>query len=174
INGEQGSAKSTLCRMLRALLDPNQSPIRRPPKEDRDLMIAACNGWVIAFDNLSGLPPALSDALCSLATGGGFSTRELYTDDEEKLFDAMRPIMLNGIEDVATRPDLLDRSLLLTLPAIPDDRRLDEETLWRRFGEVRPRVLGALLDAVSAAIRNGPRVCLDRKPRMADFATWVA
>ena len=61
-------------------------------------MIAATNGWVVALDNLSHLSTWLSDALCRLATGGGFSTRELYTHDEEKLFDAQRPVILNGIE----------------------------------------------------------------------------
>jgi hypothetical protein len=173
VNGEQGSAKSTLCKMARALIDPNLASLRRPPREDRVLLIAATNGWIVAFDNLSGIAPALSDALCLLATGGGFGTRELYTDDEEKLFDAMRPIMLNGIEDLATRADLLDRALNLTLPVIPDDKRQDESELWKQFDESRPRILGALLDAVSAALKNLPNVRLASKPRMADFALWI-
>jgi hypothetical protein len=173
VNGEQGSAKSTLCRMARALIDPNQAPLRRPPREDRDLMIAATNGWVVAFDNLSGIAQVFSDALCALATGGGFSTRELYTDADEKLFDAMRPVMLNGIEDIATRPDLLDRAITLTLSEIPEDCRRDEDDLWQQFYRARPRILGALLDAVGAALKNRPGVRLTSKPRMADFACWV-
>jgi hypothetical protein len=136
-------------------------------------MIAATNSWIVAFDNLSGIKPDLADALCSLATGGGFSTRELYTDADEKLFDAMRPIIVNGIEDVATRSDLLDRALVLTLPTIADEHRQAEEQLWQRFEAVRPSVLGALLDAVSAALRNLPSVRLDCMPRMADFALWA-
>ncbi len=44
VNGEQGSAKSTFCKMGRALIDPNVAPLRRPPCDDRDLMIAATNG----------------------------------------------------------------------------------------------------------------------------------
>src|SRR5262249_4514810 len=123
--------------------------------------------------NLSGLPDFLSDALCSLATGGGLATRELYSDADEKLFAATRPILLNGIEDIATRPDLLDRAVTLTLPTIPEMQRRDEEELFRDFEAVRPRVLGALLDAVSAGLRNRPRVRLTSKPRMADFALWV-
>src|SRR5262249_8862661 len=130
VNGEQGSAKSTLCRMVRALIDPNRSALRRPPRSDRDLMIAAANGWIVAFDNLSDMPDSLSDALCALATGAGYSTRELYTDDDEKLFNATRPVIVNGIEDLATRPDLLDRSLPLTLQAISDNQRREEEELW--------------------------------------------
>jgi hypothetical protein len=173
VNGEQGSAKSTLCKLARALVDPNLSPLRRLPLNERDLAIAASNSWVLAFDNLSGLPAFLSDALGSLATGGGLATRELYSDADEKLFAAMRPILLNGIENVATRPDLLDRALMLNLPTIPDERRRDEEQLSHDFEAVRPRVLGALLDAVSAALRNRPAVRLTSKPRMADFASWI-
>jgi hypothetical protein len=173
VSGEQGSAKSTACRVARRLLDPNAADLRRLPKDERDLMIAATNGWVIALENLSGLPGAMSDALCALATGGGFAARQLYTDDEERVFDAMRPVLLNGIDDVPTRSDLIDRSLLLTLPVIDDARRRPEAELWAEFERVRPRVLGALLTAASAALRNLPHVQLAELPRMADFALWV-
>ena len=93
------------------LVDPNLAPLRSLPREDRDLFIAANNGHVIVFDNVSGLPDWLSDSLCRLATGGGFATRQLYTDGDEVLFDAMRPIILNGIEDFVSRPDLADRTI---------------------------------------------------------------
>src|SRR5262245_48649692 len=64
--GEQGSAKSTTSRVLRALIDPNTSPVRAEPREPRDLAIAAGNSWLICLDNVSYLPPWLSDALCRL------------------------------------------------------------------------------------------------------------
>jgi hypothetical protein len=159
--------------MGRALIDPNEAPLRRPARDARDLMIAASNGWVVGYDNLSGIRAELSDCLCCLATGGGFGTRKYYTDDEERLFSATRPIMLNGIEDIATRPDLLDRAVTLTLPPIPDEARRDEDDLWQRFAKKRPPVLGALLDAVSTGLKNLPSVQLDGMPRMADFAKWV-
>src|SRR5262249_30177683 len=111
VYGEQGSAKSSLVRVLRALVDPNTAALRRPPREERDLVIAATNGWLIALDNLSHLPDWLSDGLCCLATGSGFATRELYTDADEAIFAARRPVVLNGIEEVATRGDLLDRAI---------------------------------------------------------------
>jgi hypothetical protein len=172
VNGEQGSAKSTLCRMARAIIDPNEAMLRRPPRDDRDLMIAANNACLICFDNLSGLPADLSDALCSLATGGGFATRELYTDADEKIFSSTRPVMVNGIEELATRSDLLDRSITLTLPVIDDQDRQEEDDLWKRFREAQPGILGALLDAVSAALANKGKIKLTKKPRMADFAAW--
>ena len=70
LSGEQGSAKSTFSAILRAPLDPNTAPLRALPREDRDLFIAASNGHVLAFDNVSGLPAWISDTLCRLATGG--------------------------------------------------------------------------------------------------------
>jgi len=85
ISGEQGSAKMVLSKLLRALVDPNVAPVRALPREERELMIAATNGHVLAFDNLSGLSPWLSDALCRLASGCSFAVRRLYTDDEEVL-----------------------------------------------------------------------------------------
>ena len=123
LSGEQGSAKSTFSAILRALLDPNTAPLRALPREDRDLFIAASNGHVLAFDNVSGLPAWISDTLCRLATGGGFAVRQLYTDQDEVLFDAARPVILNGIEDIVTRPDLADRAVFLTLEPIPEERR---------------------------------------------------
>jgi hypothetical protein len=173
VNGEQGSAKSTLQRLLRELVDPNSAPLRSEPKEVRDLVIAAANSWVQAFDNLSHIQPWLSDALCRLSTGGGFATRELYSDREEVIFDVQRPVAINGITDLATRSDLLDRSLNVTLMAIPESRRKDEKTLRRAFEAARPRILGALLDAVSAGLAGEASVRLDRLPRMADLAIWV-
>ena len=173
LQGEQGAAKSTTARVLRELIDPNTAPLRTVPRDERDLAIAAANSWIIALDNLSGISSWLSDGLCRLATGGGFATRKLYTDEEEAIFNYCRPIVVNGIDDIVSRHDLLDRCLIINLPSIPESKRVDEETFWREFREARPRILGALLDAVSAGLRNINSVKLGKYPRMADFAKWV-
>src|SRR5690606_20177831 len=173
LSGEQGSAKSTFSAVLRALLDPNTAPLRALPREDRDLFIAASNGHVLAFDNVSGLPAWISDTLCRLATGGGFAVRQLYSDQDEVLFDAARPVILNGIEDIVTRPDLADRAVFLTLEPIPEERRRPEQELWAAFEIERPRILGVLLDAVAKGLAELPRTRLDKLPRMADFALWA-
>lgn len=173
LSGEQGSAKSTFSAILRALLDPNTAPLRALPREDRDLFIAASNGHVLAFDNVSGLPAWISDTLCRLATGGGFAVRQLYSDQDEVLFDAARPVILNGIEDIVTRPDLADRAVFLTLEPIPEERRRPEQELWAAFEIERPRLLGVLLDAVAKGLAMLPLTRLDKLPRMADFALWA-
>jgi hypothetical protein len=174
LTGEQGSAKSVLAAMLRALTDPNTVALRTPPHDDRDLYIAATNGHVIPLDNVSSLPPWLSDALCRLSTGGGFATRQLYTDTDEVLLDAMRPIMLTGIEDVVMRGDLADRAIAVRLDPIPEHQRRPEREIWADFEAARPRLLGALLDAVAHGLRHLATTQLAQLPRMADFALWAA
>lgn len=173
LHGEQGSAKSTTARRLRELVDPVRAGLRAESRDERDLMIAATNCWILAFDNVSNIRPWRSDALCRLSTGGALATRELYSNDEEAIFEAKRPVIVTGIDVPAMRPDLLDRALILRLPPIAEGDRQSEEELERQFAIVRPRILGALLDAVSAALERLPSVRLERKPRMADFALWA-
>ena len=173
LNGPQGAGKSTTARLLRALVDPQRGGLTAPPREARDLIITASNTHVVALDNVSAVPPWLSDALCRLATGGGMRTRALYTDGDEAIFEARRPVVLNGIPDLVRFPDLADRSLLVRLEAIRDGGRCDEARFWRAFEAERPRLLGALLDAVACGLRRLEATRPDRLPRMADFARFV-
>ena len=136
-------------------------------------MIAANNGWFIALDNLSGLTTQLSDSLCQTATGAGFSTREMYSDTDEILIDAQRPIILNGIDDIATRHDMIDRAIIINLEQIPKDKRKTEARLWREFNIDKPAILGALLDQVSVALRELPNMKESALSRMADFEVWA-
>jgi hypothetical protein len=171
--GEQGTAKTTHARLVRALVDPNTASLRALPREERDLFIAATNGHLLAFDNVSNMPAWLSDALCRIATGGGFAVRQLYKDQDEVLFDATRPIILTGIQDFVTRPDLVDRSIFVTLEPIPEECRREERELEAAFEAERPLILGALLDAVAKGLARLPETKLQRLPRMADFAVWA-
>ncbi|WP_287787807.1 hypothetical protein [Acidiphilium sp.] len=173
LTGEQGSAKTTFARILRSLIDPNSAGQRSLPREDRDLFIAATNGHILSFDNVSGLPSWISDTLCRLATGGGFATRTLYSDSDETILDAMRPILLNGIGDIISRPDLAERAIFLILQAIAETERRAEAAINAAIDAARPEILGALLDAMSRGLHRLPETRLDRMPRMADFALWA-
>ena len=171
--GEQGSAKSTNTKVLRSLIDPSGAMINPAPREERSLVIQAQNSRVLCLDNLSGLKKWLSDALCRICTGTGFSTRRLYTNDEQQIFQVQRPIILNGIDDIATRGDLLDRSIVLNLPSISADKRKDEREFWKAFNNDRPYILASLYDAIAAGLAaDKPK--LKELPRMADFAEWVS
>src|SRR5262249_15461243 len=126
----------------------------------------------LAFDNISRIPPWLSDALCVLATGGSFAGRKLFYNDQEHHWSVQRPVIITRIGDLALKPDLMDRSLVLELPPIPDDRRRCESEFWADFYTERPRLLGALFDAVAGALRLLPEINLASLPRMADSARF--
>lgn len=172
LSGEQGSAKTTFSNILRYILDPNKAPSRALPSNDRDLFISANNSHVLAFDNVSYLRSGISDSLCRLSTGASFGTRKLLTDQDEILFKATKPIILNSIEDIVTRPDLADRALFFTLKEIPEHQRLSEMKLLEKFEVKRPYILGVLLNALVEGLNHIDEIDLPTLPRMADFAEW--
>jgi hypothetical protein len=173
LEGEQGTAKSTVERVLQRLIDPAWPDLRRPPRDERDLAIAARSSWLVAYDNVSEIAPWLSDSLCSLATGRGFGTRQLWSDFDEALFQAKRSVVMNGIEPFIIRGDLADRAVRVVCPMIDDRKRQDEASFWRDFDDQWPGIFGALLDRVAGALRELPNVTLSRLPRMADFALFA-
>lgn len=168
--GEAGCAKSSTQRALRRLIDPNQADLRAAPKSVEDVWIAARNSHLVSLNNLSHLHPQYQDALCVLATGGGYSTRKLYTNAEETILELRKPIMLNGISVLVTAQDLLDRCLHVDLPTIHS--RAEEGDLEARFEAAQPALLGALLDLFVKVLAALPSVSIapEHRPRMADFA----
>lgn len=172
VHGDQGSAKSFFFRLLRKLLDPSSLETLAPPDNLREFVQLAAHHRTVYLDNLTRLPDWLSDALCRLCTGDGFSKRELYSDDDDILYHIQGLGGVNGINLVATKPDLLDRALVLKLEPIPDNQRREEQALWADFDAMRPSVLGAMFDALAQAMARYPKVQLVRAPRLADFARW--
>jgi hypothetical protein len=169
-DGEHGSAKSTTSRMIRRLVDPNASDLRAPPRSEDDLLIAALNSRVVAWDNVSFMDAAMADAVCRLATGSGLGKRKLYYDLDEVLVSVSRPVLLNGIPSLLSRPDLADRAIAIALPPMPDEARRPESEIWAEFESIAPSVLGLLLDGLVIALRRLPTLRLESLPRMADFA----
>jgi energy-coupling factor transporter ATP-binding protein EcfA2 len=171
LTGCQGSGKSTLSKMIRELIDPNEATLRFTPKDARDFAIEAASNYLPIFDNISHIPDWMSDFLCGISTGGAFALRRLYTDRDQEIFQFSNPVVLNSIVEIARRSDLLDRCLLVDLDTI--SKRRDEEQLWNDFRQAQPEILGALLNAVVTGIENWPSIQLTDPPRMADFARWI-
>ncbi len=168
--GEQGTGKSTMTRMVRMLLDPNWVALREPPRGRKQTAVSASHAWLMTYENMSKLDTSRSDELARLATGGGVSVRTLFTDDEERLFKARRPIVINGIEEISTRSDLLSRMLILRpqyiAPMEYDPRILEQ------FEAAVPIILGGLFGALSTALRNRSKVELPEITRMGEFCYW--
>lgn len=172
LHGPAGTGKTTTMRVLRRLIDPSAAEVLTLPHDPAQLVQALAHHYVTAFDNLDGLGADASDALCRAVTGDGATKRTLYSDDDDTVYSYRRVLLLSGVNIVAQRPDLLDRSLLLGLRPIPRGERRDEATFWTEFEEARPYIFGGMLDALSTAMRLRPAVRLKEKPRLADFALW--
>jgi len=170
--GEPESAKSTLAKILRLLIDPQAFPFLAEPKNSRDMMVAAANGWLLAYDNISVIPGWLSDSLCRLVFGAGFGTRALFSNDEGRVIHAQRPVILNGVEDFARRGDLVDRTVFLHLPPIAPTSRRAEHEFWSSFQADYPRILGGVLDAVVGGLRELPSARPPEWPRRIDYTRW--
>jgi hypothetical protein len=172
ISSEHGSGKSALSTVAKSILDPNSAMRLAPPKDGDAVFATASAQRVLIYDNLKKIDQGFSDVLCRLATGGTISKRALHTDNDVFSFSAKRPIILNGIAPSLGGLDLLSRtSQIRTLP-IPESKRLTESEFFTRFDKTCPAIFGALLKAISHAIKMKdftPR----NLPRMADAAAFV-
>lgn len=172
IYGQHGSAKSCLCRILRKIIDPSSVELLSFQKDIREFVQLISHHWCPFFDNVSVMPSGVSDALCKAVTGDGFSKRELYSDDDDIIYNFKRCIGINGINLVASKPDLLDRSILFELERVPEGQKKQESAVFSEFESVRPTILGGIFDTIAKAIKIKPTIEFSSLPRMADFAAW--
>ena len=170
INGPAGSGKSTACRMIRSLVDPNKADLLTQPSIS-DLRIVGMNNHILAFDNVSKVSPAFSDAICKISTGDNQSIRRLYTTNGEMTVSIKKPTILNGIPELAKRSDLASRSLKLTLQKVK--HRKTEKQAWIDFNEDAPSILKGLLSGLSTALANLEHTEINDMTRMADFCMWA-
>lgn len=167
--GEQGSGKSTAAEALRRLFDPSACNLRGAPKTVEDIFVSAAQNHLVAFENVSHLAGPMQDALAILSTGGGYSKRQLYTNDEEHIINVCRPWMVNGISIAVTQQDLVDRVISVECPVIAT--RQSSSRQWRNFETALPGILGGLLDVAARALAILPDMTLapaDR-PRLMEF-----
>jgi hypothetical protein len=170
--GSKGSGKSTAGRVLRSLLDPSALDNLSFPKRPAELAQILDHHAVPNFDNLRSVDSASEDMLCRAVTGGGFSKRELFTDDEDVILNFQRAIILNGINIPTHAPDLLERMMLIELERIPESKRRTEGEVYRDLNAAHPRLFGALLDEMVLMLHQPP-LGSGRLPRMADFTAWA-
>jgi hypothetical protein len=172
IFGSQGSSKSTLLKLLRLTVDPSLIDVASFPHTQKELVQTLAHNYLLPFDNVSYISEDQSDTLCKAITGGGHVKRELYENDEDVIYNFMRCISINGINLVTTRPDLLERSLLIELERIePKDRKTEAE-LYENFKDDLPEILGGIFQILTEAQKIYPTIKLDSHPRMADWTLW--
>ena len=172
ISSEHGSGKSALSTVAKSILDPNSAMRLAPPKDGDAVFATASAQRVLIYDNLKKIDQGFSDVLCRLATGGTISKRALHTDNDVFSFSAKRPIILNGIAPSLGGLDLVSRTIQIRTLPIPESHRLTESSFFAKFDEACPSIFGALLKAVSCAIRMKDYTPCNL-PRMADAAAFV-
>ena len=168
--GEQGSAKSSAQEALRRVLDPNACNLRSAPRTAEDVFIAGAVNHLVSCENVSHLPAPVQDAMCTIATGGGFAKRKLYSDADETVIQAKRPIIINGISASITQQDLVSRALSLELPRLTDAKL--KNALEDHFHKHHGSILAALLTFATGALLFLPEQKLppERRPRLVEFA----
>ena len=171
-HGAQGSGKTTLCKLIKRLIDPSSLEVIFMPRDKNELIRQINRHHVPLFDNMSRLDYEQSDILCMSCTGGGIAKRVLYTDDDDRIYNFMRCIGLNGVNLLVTKPDILDRTMLIELERISPSERKLEAQLWREFNDAKPEILGGMFDTLTKAKAIFPSVKLAELPRLADFAKW--
>ena len=174
VHGIQGSAKTTLLKIVKKTVDPSRVEVRGGVRDLTEFAQAAWQNRVLFFDNLTSVPGWLSDALCRAVTGEGWSKRTLYTNEDSTIFEYQGIVGLGGINLIANRSDLLDRSFIVPLEPISPNERREEEAFWAEFNNVRPQILGGILDALAKAMIIRKTTKLSSAPRMADFFLWGA
>ncbi|MET7682661.1 ATP-binding protein [Streptomyces sp. NPDC005423] len=172
--GEQGTGKSKAAQMFINLIDPSPAAKRSQPRDEKAWSRQAFSSWALCLDNISTIPPWLSDTLCKAVTGDGVVDRALYTDDDVVVLTFKRVLAMTTIDAGALAGDLAERVLMLDLQLIDATRRRSEEELDATFDVVRPAVLGALFDVLACALAVLPSIRLESMPRMADFARVLA
>ncbi len=170
--GEKGAAKTTACVLLKRLIDPSALDTLTLQRNPKSLAVNLQQHWFLPFDNVSEIDVNTSDMLCRAITGGGIQQRKLFTDADDYIFTFQKCIALNGIDNAATRSDLLDRGIMLEVCRIDEENRREFSVIQAEFEEDLPYILGGIFDVLVKAIEIYPTVKLSKLPRMADFARW--
>lgn len=169
--GEQGAAKTSEQEAIKDLVDPSPISTSTFPRDINELVQKMMHSYVCYFDNISFIPPWISDQLCRAVTGSGFTKRELYSDDNDVIYNFRRCLGFNGINLAATKADLLDRGIITALERIPESKRLKDTVVKARFAAIKPKLLGYIFDIVAKVLQVKKNGGIDIKvyPRMADF-----
>jgi len=171
-HGPHGGGKTMVMVAQRSVVDPSRVKLLKLPRSDKELIQQMYHHYLPYYDNLSSMAAWMSDTFCRAVTGTGNSKRQLFSDDEDVIYQYRRCPGVNGINVVATRGDFLDRAILYECGMIDDANRLEDRRLDELLREKAPRIFGAILDVLVEALSVYPGVELKGLTRMADFHRW--
>ena len=170
--GEKGSAKSTLQKKIKALIDPSSLDLLSIYNDKTQFIQQLSHNYLCFYDNVRREAGWLSDEVCRAVTGGAFSKRKNYSDDDDISYKYKRIISFSGINVIFTQEDALDRSLKVELERIREEDNIPDTKIEEDLKQQIPELLGYIFDIVAKALEIKDSVKLKRLPRMADFALW--
>jgi hypothetical protein len=172
IHGGKGSAKSTFQRLLKDIVDPAKPTLLTLHDNFSEFVQQLSHNYLATYDNIKYVPKWLSDEVCKAVTGIGQTKRKLYTDYEDRIFEYKHCLIFNGINVAFSEPDVIDRSIIIELEEIEDDKRRTDEEILSEFKTLRPKLFGFIFDTLAKAVTLKPSINIKKLPRMADFAIW--
>jgi hypothetical protein len=156
-------------RVVKNIIDPARPTTLKLREKDFEQNIN--KAFIPFFDNISTITDYMTDELSKAVTGAGNAVRKLYEDDEDVIREYKRAMLLNGLIIPTEKADLIDRILPVALKRIPKEERETERRMQALFEERHPKLLGAVLDALSGALAYHEEV--RGLPRLADWAEYA-
>jgi hypothetical protein len=178
VHGSKGSAKSTFMRMLKDIVEPGKPPLLTLHYRSEEIIQQLAHNYFSVYDNTKYVPKWLSDEVCKAVTGIGQTKREIYTVDNDKVYEYKHCLVFNGINLAFSEPDVLDRSIIIHLNEIDDKDRMTEEDILQEFKILKPYILKVIFDTLPRAmgIKDDVKNRLKKTggiPRMSDYVVWA-
>lgn len=174
LEGAPGAGKTAAPALLQLVLQGRRKAMQLQRNKEDDFGVVLLRSPIALFDNTDAYIDWVPDAVCLYATGGQWTKRKLYTDDESMEIKPHAFICVASKNPASfRREDTADRCIVLRLERRKRFRRF--EKLEREILNDRPQLLGEYLWYVNRIVAElrASQVELDAEDethRMADFA----
>jgi energy-coupling factor transporter ATP-binding protein EcfA2 len=176
LDGEGGSGKSTVARVLKSILDPSILEDGDKIPEDMNSLIQILSHHKFSvFGNISSISQQVSDIMCEAITGISATKRAHWTNDSDFLYKFMCSISLNGIiGEIGDRADILTRTIRVTTSSATFKERHDGQLREKMLAEDLPYIMGGIFDIMSKAIAEKEKETeiIDPRYRSVSFLKW--
>ncbi|MHB8202721.1 MAG: toprim domain-containing protein [Desulfomonilaceae bacterium] len=168
ITGPHGSAKTTLARKMKMLVDPatNDRPNRFRRNED-DMIAPLANYAVTVLDNANQMTPEQSDLLCLSITGLDDEKRALFTDGDIHNTEFMSTWIVTGLNNPGKMGDFLSRVFLLETELLNKKDKIHDNKINELAQKYTAGIQALIFDCMSQALGKAQSIKTDELNRLA-------